>query len=309
MTDGTIPVSVAIPVRNEERNLAKCLDRLGRFDEVVVIDSGSEDRTRDIARSHGATVLNFHWNGTYPKKRNWALLNHSFSYQWVLFLDADEMVTQAFCDEVSAAINENKYNGYWLNYTNYFLGKPLRYGEPQRKLALFRIGSALYERIDESDWSILDMEVHEHPIVNGDVGVIRAPIDHRDYQGLAKFIDRHKEYARWEAQRTGALRSGERKSWDSLTQRQRIKYSNIDRWWFAWAYFAYAYIWRYGFLDGRAGFALAFYKFWYFYTVRLLIKEYADVGCATALNGGGTCTSNGIEQLQAPSCQRRQGRR
>ena len=69
-----IPVAVAGPVKNEEANLAKCLERLDRFAEVVVIDSDSRDATKDIARSFGAKVINFEWDGRYPKKRNWMLL-------------------------------------------------------------------------------------------------------------------------------------------------------------------------------------------------------------------------------------------
>ena len=143
----------------------------------------------------------------------------------------------------------------------------------QRKLALFRVGKALFERIDESDWSRLDMEVHEHPIVEGEVGLISTRIDHRDDRGVAKFIDRHRDYALWEAERTLALRQGAALGPGEMTRRQTMKYANIDRWWYAWAYFAYDFIGQRGFLDGAAGFHYAFYKLWYFKTIRLLIRE------------------------------------
>lgn len=68
-------MTVAIPVRNEEANLARCLERLSRFAKVVVIDSGSTDQTREIAVRFGARVVDFRWDGRYPKKRNWFLLN------------------------------------------------------------------------------------------------------------------------------------------------------------------------------------------------------------------------------------------
>ncbi|SDS66255.1 glycosyltransferase family 2 protein [Erythrobacter sp. HL-111] len=270
---GSIPISVVIPVRNEEANLGQCLQRLGCFDEVIVVDSGSTDATCQIAANHGATVIQFEWNGRYPKKRNWVLLNQRLQNEWVLFLDADELVTEMFCNEVGAALAEDRFDAFWLKYTNFFLGQPLKHGDPQRKLALFKIGRGLYERIDEEAWSGLDMEVHEHPVIEGDVGEITAPIDHRDDRGVAKFIQRHKDYALWEAQRTRQLRSSGREVWAQLTDRQKNKYRNIDKWWFAWAYFAWTYVVKRGFLDGLPGFSYAFYKLWYFWTIRLLLKE------------------------------------
>src|SRR5437588_9419273 len=92
-----IPVTVVIPVRNEERNLARCLERLGAFAHVLVVDSGSSDATVEIARAHGAEVIDFTWNGRYPKKRNWVLTTQTLPTEWVLFLDADEIVTSALC--------------------------------------------------------------------------------------------------------------------------------------------------------------------------------------------------------------------
>lgn len=270
---GDIPITVVVPVKNEERNLGRCLGALSRFSEVIVIDSGSTDRTQEIAREAGATFIEFRWDGHYPKKRNWVLLNHKLVNPWVLFLDADELVDGQSCDEVAIKIADSRYSGFWLNYTNYFLGQQLRYGVPQRKLALFRVGSGLYERIDEQRWSDLDMEVHEHPIIEGKVGEIKAPIEHNDRSGLAVFIARHRSYAMWESQRLLRLEDTHGDHGQKLTRRQRVKYANLSRWWFPWAYFFYAYFARLGLLDGRAGFSYAFYKLWYFETVRQLIKE------------------------------------
>lgn len=271
----TLPVTVAIPVRNEEANLARCLERLGRFADVVVIDSGSTDRTPQIAADFGARVVNFQWNGSYPKKRNWFLMNHAPAQPWVLFLDADEYVDDTFCDALAAAVARDDVQGYWLTYTNYFLGRRLDHGLEQRKLALFRVGAALYEKIDETGWSTLDMEIHEHPVVAGTVDRIAAPIDHRDYKGLGKFIEKHRDYALWEARRTARL-AGDDAAWDKFTPRQRFKYRNITRWWYPWFYFLFTYLAKQGFRDGAAGFHYAAYKAWYFQTIRLLIRENAQ---------------------------------
>lgn len=265
-------ITVAVPVKNEEANLAACLERLERFAEIVVIDSGSTDRTCEIAENFGARVVDFRWDGKYPKKRNWFLLNAPPQQPWVLFLDADEFVDDTFCDALHAAVAKGQHNGYWLNYTNYFLGKPLKYGLAQRKLALFRVGRALYEKIEEDGWSQLDMEIHEHPIVEGSVGEIAVPIDHRDYKGLGKFIDKHREYALWEAHRYTRLVE-DPPAWEAFTPRQRFKYRHLAKWWYPWFYFAFTYGAKLGFLDGGPGFHYAAYKAWYFQTIRLLIQE------------------------------------
>ncbi|HEY7851686.1 MAG TPA: hypothetical protein VIB82_01850, partial [Caulobacteraceae bacterium] len=162
--------------------------------------------------------------------------------------------------------------GFWLNYHNHFMGAVLRHGVPQRKLALFRVGAGFYERIEEDRWSSLDMEVHEHPILAGAVGEIAAAIEHEDFRGLHKFLERHNDYSSWEARRYVAL-TGDGAAWSALTRRQRAKYRNLARWWFAPAYFLFAYVVRGGILDGRAGLAYAFLKYAYFSEVRLKILE------------------------------------
>ncbi|SNT36877.1 glycosyltransferase family 2 protein [Tropicimonas sediminicola] len=272
MSEATLPVTVALPVKNEEANIAKCLARLGRFSEIIVIDSGSTDRTREIAEGFGARIVQFEWDGKFPKKRNWFLMNEGPKHPWVLFLDADEFIDDAFCDALAEAVRDNSVSGYWLNYTNYFLGKRLDHGVTQRKLAMFRYGRGLYEKIDEDGWSALDMEIHEHPIIEGKVGEISAPIDHRDYKGIGKFIERHMNYALWEARRY-ALIKDDASAWEAFTPRQRFKYRNISKWWYSTFYFLFTYVLKGGFLDGSAGYHYAAYKAWYFRTIRLLIRE------------------------------------
>jgi glycosyltransferase involved in cell wall biosynthesis len=190
-------LTIAIPVRNEERNLSACLQAIGAdfASRVVVIDSASSDATASVARSHGAEVIEFHWNGHFPKKRNWFLRHHTPSTEWVLFLDADEILTPAVKQEIAAALPGSSHQGFLLSYTNYFLGRRLRGGYPLRKLALFRMGEVEYERIEEDHWSQCDMEVHEHPLVSGSVGLIRSRIDHRDLRGIDSYMRKHNEYA------------------------------------------------------------------------------------------------------------------
>lgn len=269
-TTEPIPVTVAVPVRNEERGLGACLERLGRFARMVVIDSGSTDRTCEIARSHGAQVIQFQWNGKFPKKRNWFLREHRPATPWVLFLDADEIVDDAFCEELARTLPDTPHAGFWLTYDNWFMGRRLRHGTPNRKLALFRVGAGEYERIDEDRWSQLDMEIHEHPVLAGSTGEIHTRIDHRDDRGLDHWRRRHEAYAAWEAHRTARLRQT---GMQGLTERQRAKYRMLGAWWLPAAYFLDGYVRRLGFLDGRAGFWHAWMKAVYFRRIGQLIRR------------------------------------
>ena len=299
-----LPVTVVIAVKNEERNLPLCLERLSRFSKIVVIDSGSTDQTRAIAEKFGCEFIPFKWDGHYPKKRNWYLLNHHVDTPWVFFLDADEYVTDEFVNELERAIVKTQHAGFWVNYSNYFLGQELKHGVPQLKLPLFKVGAGLYERINEDAWSSLDMEVHEHPVLKGSVGELKSKIDHNDFKGLHSYIAKHNEYSSWEARRYMKLRNagatmaatapraadsahGNRTSAPTgnvsstnsaigdqhFTNIQRRKYNNLTRWWLAPAYFLYTYVYKLGFLDGRAGYAFARMKAIYFWQIRLKIAE------------------------------------
>lgn len=268
-----LPVTVVIPVKNEERNLARCLDRLKRFDKIVVVDSGSTDRTREISQEHGCEFVPFRWDGHFPKKRNWFLINHPPKTPWVFFLDADEYLTDEFVDELARALAMTTHVGFRVMYSNYFLGKKLKYGVPQIKLPIFRVGSGLYERIEEDEWSVLDMEVHEHPVLEGTVGQLNTLVDHQDFKGLDAYIARHNEYASWEARRYLKLRETPEAT-AHFTAIQRRKYDSLTSWWLAPSYFLYSWIWKRGILDGWAGFVFAKMKASYFMQIRRKIREF-----------------------------------
>lgn len=271
----SLPVTVIVPAKNEERNLGECLGRLKRFAKVIVVDSGSSDRTGELARAAGAEVVQFAWDGKFPKKRNWTLRHVRIDTPWVFFLDADEFVDDPFCDELAKVLPGTPHVGFWINYHNWFLGRKLLHGDANRKLALFRHGAGEYERIEEDRWSQLDMEVHEHPVLSGSVGQIGSRIDHRDYRGMEHWIRKHNDYSSWEAHRLCELRSRGGLGDPSLTDRQRRKYRAIGAWWLPTAYFLDTYIRRSGFRDGYAGFAYAMAKAIYFWNIGLKVREAA----------------------------------
>lgn len=271
--NAALDLTIAIPVKNEEINLRECLASIGKdfAAKIVVIDSGSTDNTALIAKDFGADFLNFAWNGKFPKKRNWFLQYFPPQTKWVMFLDADEYLTKEFKAEMRQKLESEKKTGYWLSYSIYFLGKSLKGGYPLRKLALFRTGAGEYEKIDEYNWSHLDMEVHEHPVIDGDIGTIYSKIDHRDFRGVSHYVIKHNEYASWEAARfLKVLSMGVKVKW---TWKQKVKYRLMRSMFIGPAYFLGSFIFLGGFRDGARGLAFAILKMAYFTQVYCKIKE------------------------------------
>lgn len=268
-------LTIAIPVKNEEKNLPGCLAAIGKefVKSIVIIDSGSTDNTKAIANQHGIEVVNFKWDGKFPKKRNWFLRNYALQTEWVLFLDADEYITEAFKNELRTKISHATNVGYWLNYTIYFLGKELKGGYPLKKLALFKVGAGEYELIDENQWSNLDMEVHEHPMLTGEVGVIKSKIDHQDFRGVSHYVIKHNEYAGWEAARF--LKASDNSQLAAKwTWKQRLKYALMKSPFAGPAYFLGSFFLLGGFRDGARGLAFAILKMSYFTQVYCKIREH-----------------------------------
>jgi len=270
----TIPVSVVVMTKNEESNLPKCLASVSRFDEVFVVDSQSEDRTQEIARSTGATVVEFVWDGRYPKKKQWCLDNLPYAYEYVLFLDADEELTAAFVDEVARlAAGGFDRAGYFVRYDYVFLGKRLRHGLRVHKLVLFDRNRARYVAQDDLDVDTMwEVEGHYQPSIDGPVGALRERMVHHDEVGLYHYFERHNRYSDWEA----ALRSRGGLGRDSETQtagRSRLKRTFAKAPFRPLAIFVYSYVLAGGFLDGRAGFHYAVSRGFYYWQIGLKLQE------------------------------------
>ncbi|MCB4809221.1 glycosyltransferase family 2 protein [Tamlana sp. 62-3] len=274
--NNVLDLTIAIPVKNEEKNLLGCIEAIGDdfAKQILIIDSGSTDATINIAKSNGVDVVDFKWDGKFPKKRNWFLRNYNLTTKWVLFLDADEYLTEDFKNELRLKINTDIV-GFWLNYTIYFMGKKLKGGYPLNKLALFQVGAGEYERIDEDKWSKLDMEIHEHPILNGEIGYIKSKIDHRDFRGVSHYMDKHNEYASWEAYRYIKTINDEaaKAKW---TWKQKIKYKLMRSSLIGPIYFIGSFVFYGGWKDGATGFAFAILKMSYFTQIYCKIKELSN---------------------------------
>ena len=257
-----VPISVVIPIKNEARNLPRCLACVRWADEIFVVDSQSTDGSIAIAEQNGAQVVQFHFNGTWPKKKNWALENLPFRNDWVFILDADEVLPPEAAQEFAQAIaNAGGTAGYWINRRFMFMGKWLRHSYyPNWNLRLFRHSLGRYEKLTEADTQSGDNEVHEHVIVNGPTGRLRCEMDHFAFPSVEVFVEKHNRYSNWEArvsadrQLSGSdaqIRSnvvGRRRRLKELSQ--RLPFRPLLR-------FLYIYIWQKGFLDGREGYYFA----------------------------------------------------
>ena len=259
VTAGALPISVIIAARNEAKNLPRCLQALREFGEVYVIDSQSVDETVEIARSFGAHVMQFHYAGGWPKKRQWALNALPLAHDWVLLLDADEVLTPELTEEIRSAILNPAIDGYSILLRTWFLGRTLRHGDVGLwKLSLFRRSKGRFEcRLKDQDTSMGDMEVHEHVVVEGATARLRNPVIHRNVESLSHYIQKHDQYSNWESH--VLLNGGEDKELPpslSGTQAQRRRW--LKRKLFAvpgspLLLFLYRYVFRFGFLDGVPG--------------------------------------------------------
>ncbi len=255
-----LPVSVIVAARNEEKNLSRCLEALRDAGEVYVIDSQSADATPEIARSFGAKVVQFRYQGGWPKKRQWAMENLPLEFEWILLIDADEAMTPELAAEIRRAIADPSINGYYISLRMCFLGAILRHGDASFwKLALFRRGKGRYEcRLRDQDSSMADMEVHEHVVVEGATSRLENPLLHHNVESLSRYIQKHDEYSNWEAR---VLLEGERSSTDLPaalfgTQAQRRRWLKNKLYAVPGSpvlLFLYRYFLRLGFLDGIPG--------------------------------------------------------
>ena len=276
----SLPLSVIVPVRNEARNLPRCLESLRGVGEVYVIDSQSADHTVEIARSFGAHAVQFHYQGGWPKKRQWAMDTLPLTYDWILLVDADEALTPELAEEIKQAIEDPRFDGYYIALQMFFLGRALRHsGAGFYKLSLFRRGKGRFEcRLKDQDISMCDMEVHEHVVVEGRTAKLRNPLLHHNVESLSHYIQKHDEYSNWEARvwLLGGANSGELPPSLFATQAQRRRWLRQKFFRIPGSpvlFFLYKYLLRLGFLDGVPGLIYCGFQGIQFFHIKAKIYE------------------------------------
>ena len=223
----TLALTLVVITRDAGASLAECLGSARFASQTIVVDSGSVDNTADIARSHGAKLIEHAWLGFGPQK-NFAV--EQAANDWILCLDADESVSPELANSIRSALGHAKFDAYEMPRRNRFLGKWLAHGEgyPDWNLRLFDRRHAR--------WS--EDAVHEHVLAHGKVGRLRGDLMHRSAESLEAYLAKQNRYTTLQAEALFAR--GERFS------AVRLLVSPLVR-------FVRFYIVRGGFLDGVAG--------------------------------------------------------
>lgn len=261
-----VPISVIIPVKDEEANIGACIDSVAWAEQIFVVDSHSSDRTSEIAEWKGAKVVQFEFTGGWPKKKNWALANLPLEHDWVLLIDADEAVPQELANEISMVVKHpNGRDGFYLNRRLIFLGRWIRHcgWYPSWNLRLFKHQKGRFERLTETTpCGTGDVEVHEHVVLEGKTGFLRHDLLHEDFKSISHFIERHNRYSTWESTVYGEFRKGRSgvQSIDASLMGDPVRRKRwIKKLWVRLPFrpaarFLWMYLFRLGFLDGRPGF-------------------------------------------------------
>jgi glycosyltransferase involved in cell wall biosynthesis len=273
----SVPISVLIPTKNEQINVAECIRHVLWAKQIVVVDSYSTDGTITVAKMMGAEVYQFDYpQAGWPKKKNWALEHLEWENEWVLILDADELMTPQLADQVKNVVTNQlpvgttRHDGYWLNRQFMFMGRWIKgcgyY--PSYNIRLLKHRSGRYERIGTlGDTGSGDNEVHEHIVLStGQAGYLKGDFLHYAYPDLTTWIEKHNRYSKWEAHAMDAKISGglkasmfggpiERRRWIKQLVR-RMPFRPTMR-------FFYSYILQRGFLDGYPGYVMCRLMAWY----------------------------------------------
>ena len=232
-------LSVAIVAMDEEGNIGRTLASVRWADEIVLVDSGSKDRTCEIAREQGARIVVEPWRG-YVAQKQYAI--DLCTKDWVLLLDADEEVSPALAEEIRAAIADPQaVSGYRLPRKNLFLGRWMRHGGfyPDPKLRLFRRGQGFVTGHDPHDRCELKPEVPQK------TRQFKNALVHYTYPNLSLYIAHMNRYSSLGAEMVAAKGPVRFRSFNIVVRPA--------------ATFLYNYFFRLGFLDGREGLLLHLY--------------------------------------------------
>ena len=234
-------LTVLITCLNEERNLRPCIESVRPVaDEILVADSGSTDATMDIARELGCRIIEreYKFAGDF---KNWAI--PQANHQWVLIIDADERLTNELVAEIQLVLDDPQQDGYWIYRHNFFMGHAVRFSgwQNDRVLRLFQRDSGRYEG---------DTDHADVVITTGRVGKLSNRMLHYTYWSYDQYFGKMRRYEQFQADRW--YQRGKKVSTLSMLFRIPLR-------------FIQNYIFRLGFLDGRAGlqvcYLTAFYSF------------------------------------------------
>jgi len=263
--------SVLVLSKNEEANIQACLDSVSWCDDVVVLDSQSTDRTREIASANGARLFERAFDN-FGAQRNHALDNIDFRHAWVFHLDADERFNDDLRRECEEVIAKDEHSAYFVANRLMFLRRWIKYSSqyPYHQVRLVKRGEARFAKAGHGQ--------REDATQRG-VGYLRTPYDHLNFsKGIADWVARHNRYSSHEAAEAaelceGRVPVGDIFSSDSLARKRALKRLHARlpaRWLFK---FLYLYVLKCGFLDGYPGFAYCTLNGFYDFLISVKIRE------------------------------------
>lgn len=263
-------VTAIVLTCDEEPNIGRCLDSLGWCDQVIVVDSGSTDATRQIAQDRGAEVLEQRWLG-FARQRQWAQEHSSVRHDWVYFVDADEWVSPELACEIADAVTSGNAVAYSQRFRTIFLGTWIQHAG--------WYGSTLIRLFDRrrAGWDVT-ANFAERVVVDGRVGRLRNDLVDEDLKGLASWMAKHVRYAALEAERRQA-RTGA--GWHRVRNRpqslpltravaKEIVFPLVP--FKPLALFIYMFIIRGGWKDGRAGLSFCLLHAWHEHNIGRLVS-------------------------------------
>jgi len=266
-------VSILILTLNEENNIRDCLESVGWCDDIVVLDSGSTDRTLDIARQKGCRCVTRPFDD-WARHQNWAVSNIVFKHKWVFYLDADERMTPELKQEIlRIADSDCEEVAFYCGRKNYFMGRWIKHCFPPAHIMRFFIPTKIrFER-----------PIHVLPIVDGKSGFLLNHFDHYNFsKGVSEWIDKHNRYSSMEAIECLKVRS-ENLNWfglftgDAANKRKHLKRLAYFMPLRPLLKFLYLYFAKLGFLDGSPGFFYCILQAFYEYLIDLKVREQKDL--------------------------------
>ncbi len=275
-----IDATAIVMTKNEEKNIEDCLKSMKGFAKrCVVVDCGSSDKTAELAKKNGADVY-VHEFEYYAKQFNWAIENCDIDTEWIIRLDADERFPENLNREIEQLIEENRdkpMNGITIEADLYFLGHCMKHGlRNKRKMMLFK----------KEFGSIEDRRRDAHSVISEGYSLsAKKRFVHYDFKDIDSYIKKYNWYATREMQDYIDFVNGAATdiNTDGAILAQRKKkfgiYYKFPKFFRCWLWFIYNYIFRLGFLDGKAGLVFCFLEcYWYRFVVDSKIYEYEQVG-------------------------------
>lgn len=263
--------SILILTKDEEVNIRACLDSVAWCDDVVVLDSGSRDRTRDLASARGARVFARAFDD-FGAQRNHALDHIVFEHAWVFHLDADERFNEALRAECEEVIAADRHSAYFVANRLIFMGRWIKHSSqyPYPQVRFVKIGEARFAKSGHGQ--------REETAARG-AGYLTTPYDHLNFsKGISDWVDRHNRYSSEEAGAAvdpdgGGAGDSAFFGSDPLARKRARKqfHARLPARWLC--KFLYLYVWKRGFLDGYPGFAYCVLNGFYDFLIAVKIRE------------------------------------